>query len=254
VSKLAAEIGTLINPVSISRALQPQQKKPLEGAFLLVSFVWRFAVPGENFPRRALSRIPLHHAAFPHYVPLCLRVSRDNINCRCTRCNKEEVNGLQVLGAVIEDFMERILDMTDTWGTPNKWSEQWQGNRDKIHDALMCHGLTYSSGGKIYSVGSTGAVKSLEQILRSKDLQAAELEFERAMENISIDPPASLTAACAIIESACKLYIEDKGLPTPKECSIKPLWATVANDLGLVVSRNFRTFGSRQVASVLALP
>jgi hypothetical protein len=153
------------------------------------------------------------------------------------RCNKEEVNGLQVLGAVIEDFMERILDMTDTWGTPNKWSEEWQGNRDKIHEALMCHGLTYSSGGKIYSVGSTGAVKSLEQILRSKDLQAAELEFERAMENISIDPPASLTAACAIIESACKLYIEEKGLPTPKECSIKPLWATVANDLGFDASR-----------------
>jgi len=153
------------------------------------------------------------------------------------RCNQADVNGLQVLGAVIEDFMERILDMTDTWGTPNKWAEEWQGHRDKIHEALMSHGLTYSSGGKIYAVGSTGAVKSLEQILQSKDLQAVELEFERAMENISIDPPASLTAACAIIESACKLYIEEKGLSNPKDCSIKPLWVTVANDLGFDASR-----------------
>lgn len=154
-----------------------------------------------------------------------------------TRCNNEGNNALHVLGAVIEDFMERFLDMTDTWGTPNKWEEEWQGNREKIHEALMCHGLAYSAGGKIYSVGVTGAVKSLEQILRSKDLKAVELEFERAMENISTDPPASLTAACAIIESACKLYIEEKGLPSPKECSIKPLWGTVANDLGFDASR-----------------
>ncbi|RRD71951.1 MULTISPECIES: abortive infection family protein [unclassified Desulfovibrio] len=161
-------------------------------------------------------------------------VGNKMVKCQAwlARCNQEQVDGLQVLGAVIEDFMERILDLTDTWGTPNKWAEEWQGNRDKIHEALMTHGLTYFSGGKIYTVGATGAVKSLEQILKNKDLEAAELEFARAMENISIDPPASLTAACAIIESACKLYIEEKGLALPKECSIKPLWVIVANDLG----------------------
>ena len=149
-----------------------------------------------------------------------------------SRCNSTEgIDALKVLGKVLEDYMECFLDFKDTWGVPNKHAEAWDAGREKIHIALSDYGLTYYPGGFIREVGFSGATKTLEEILRSKDIEAIELEFHRAMENINTDPPASLTAACAIIESICKLYIEENELSTPKDASIKPLWATVASDL-----------------------
>jgi hypothetical protein len=153
------------------------------------------------------------------------------------RCNKEGKDGLQLLGAVLEDFMEKILDSEDIFGTPNPNTENWQNDHTKVREVLMKHGFVYSSGGKIYSTGASVTAITLEQILKNRDLHAIELEFKRAMENITIDQPASLTAACAIIESTCKLYIDEKGLTPPKECSIKPLWVAVAGDLGFDASR-----------------
>ena len=155
-----------------------------------------------------------------------------------SQCNQEEVDALKILGRIIEDFMERILDSTDSWGYAAKLIEEHEKDRGRIHKALAYHGLAYSAGGKVYEVGMIGPVRSLEQMLQKKDLEGVESEFERALKNISTDPPASLTAACAIIESACKLYIEEKKLTAPKECSIKPLWSVVAKDLGFEASRH----------------
>lgn len=153
------------------------------------------------------------------------------------RCNSDEnIDALKVLGGVLEEYMERIIDLDDTWGS-NEYNLAVQAKRDKINLALAHHGLTYYPGGFIRMVGKSGATKTLEEILKSKDIEAIELEFHRAMENTNSDPPASLTAACAIIESICKLYIEEKGLQAPKDASIKPLWTIVANDLGFDPSR-----------------
>ncbi|MGE4553423.1 MAG: abortive infection family protein, partial [Desulfovibrionaceae bacterium] len=99
--------------------------------------------------------------------------------------------------------------------------------------ALGRHGLSYYSGGIIRQSGASGPTKSLEGMLRSKDLIGVETEFARAIGNIESDPPASLTAACAIIESLCKFYIEDAGLEMPKDQTVKPLWNTVRVHLGM---------------------
>ena len=147
------------------------------------------------------------------------------------RCNKEVPDALPILGAVIEDFMERILRNSNPWGT-DSWIEEWQDSRSKINEALAAHGLNYSTGGLIHKLGTIGATKSLEQIIKSKDIGAVEVEFNRALENIDRDPPASLTAACAIIESICRVIIEEKNLPLPKDLSIKQLWNVLAKDFG----------------------
>ena len=59
------------------------------------------------------------------------------------------------------------------------------------------------------------------------------MEFERALSTIETDPAAAVTAACATIESLCRVYIEDEGLVMPSDQSIKPLWKAVQPSLGL---------------------
>lgn len=42
-----------------------------------------------------------------------------------------------------------------------------------------------------------------------------------------------MTAACAILEALCKVYIEDEHLQLPSKQTLKPLWAVVPKDLRL---------------------
>lgn len=57
-------------------------------------------------------------------------------------------------------------------------------------------------------------------------------ELERIVESTESKPKEAVTGACAMIESLCKVYIEDEQLEMPAEQSIKPLWKLVSKDLG----------------------
>lgn len=49
--------------------------------------------------------------------------------------------------------------------------------------------------------------------------------------NVDSDPPAAVTASCALLESLFKTYIEEENLSVPAEQSIKPLWKVIRADL-----------------------
>lgn len=150
------------------------------------------------------------------------------------RCNKDEnVDALNVLGKLLVDFMERTFPDTPTWGGTPSWEEEWLKQRAFMHKALAEQGLAYFPGGYVRKAGTTGPTFTLEQILAKRDLAAVDKEFNRALETVESDPPASLTAACSLIEALCKVYIGDKGLDMPSSQTIKPLWQTVSHSLGL---------------------
>jgi hypothetical protein len=77
------------------------------------------------------------------------------------------------------------------------------------------------------------ASRSLEDILRNRDLEAVHAEFERTLVMVEQDPASAVTAACAIVESICKIVIEDRKLPMPSKQTVKPLWTVVSEDLQL---------------------
>lgn len=119
----------------------------------------------------------------------------------------------------------------------------WGGARDfsfikernaPIEAALAKYGLRYAEGGHIYPVSGLAPSRTLDMILRARDLTALTAEFARAEAGLATDPAAALLAACAIIEAFCKVYIEDTPeLEMPGTATIKPLWATVQKHLGL---------------------
>ena len=120
--------------------------------------------------------------------------------------------------------------------TPPWWSNkpnQWQSDKERVRNIQAKYGLSYHLGGQILGAISGASSRSLKTILEERDLAAVEVEFQRALETVALDPPASVTAACSLIEALCKVYIEDEGLELPAKETIKDLWKLVSRHLGL---------------------
>ena len=140
------------------------------------------------------------------------------------RMHTEVPDPAAVLGKVVEEFME----------VDRSFQEEAQAaGRQKIVEVLGRFGLSYHTGGLILGAATALPTKSLKQVLKDRDLSGVDKEFERALANVEKDPPAAITAACSILESLFKVYIEDNGIEMPADQSLKPLWKAASKHLGL---------------------
>ena len=81
----------------------------------------------------------------------------------------------------------------------------WRERKERIKRALGRYALSYQVGGHRLGASSGTPTRSLQMIIRERDMGGLEREFERALASVESDPPAAVTAACAIIESLCKI-------------------------------------------------
>jgi abortive infection Abi-like protein len=80
---------------------------------------------------------------------------------------------------------------------------------------------------------NAGPAMTLEQALRGRNLGTVHAEHERGLRNLASDPPAAITAACALLEALLKNYIDQEGLELPTDQTLKPLWRVVQQHLRL---------------------
>jgi hypothetical protein len=105
--------------------------------------------------------------------------------------------------------------------------------RGRVERSLARYGLSYQKGGQILGGTTATPSRSLQMIIRERDLGGLDTEFRRALDAVEADPPAAVAAACAILEALFKIYIQDNELALPSDQSIKPLWKIVQGHLGL---------------------
>lgn len=144
----------------------------------------------------------------------------DRISAWLRAANDDQyVDAFVVLGCLLEDFMERAS--TDPI------------LKARMTRALAVHGLSYHQGGRI--IGNSGSLPSrtVEAMIRERDLPGLEIEFRRALQTVDTDPPTAITAASSILETLCRLYIEAHSLPMPRDLSLGPLYAIVRQHLGI---------------------
>ena len=91
--------------------------------------------------------------------------------------------------------------------------------------------MRYLTGG-IVTTGGAAPSQSLEKIIRDRDYISIHDEFNRAIRNVESNPRDAISAASNILESICKIYIEDEGLKMPKKQDLQPVWNIVRKDLG----------------------
>lgn len=146
------------------------------------------------------------------------------------RVNKtESVEPLNVLGRLIEAYMEEAPKERSWWEkTP---SAEEPSDQERIQTVLGRSALQYFRGGSV--AGALGvASKTLDELIKEFDAPAIELEFNRALENVDQNPREAISAASNILESICKVYIEERGLEMPSKQDLKPVWNVVRKDLG----------------------
>ncbi len=162
-------------------------------------------------------------------------VPEGNCEKKCSnwlkRCNDNPSTlAHEVLGSVIQDYMDKDLSPS-LFGSGN--NDKISEGQKRIANSLAKNNLSYRTNGYITIAGSNPITKTLEDFFKTGDFSSIEKEFERAVKNISSDPHASITAACSIIESALKFYIEKFDLAMPKKLNVIDLWGVVRSNLTL---------------------
>jgi hypothetical protein len=141
-----------------------------------------------------------------------------------------EVDPLQVLGKIIENYLDSPLDSRSVSDKPKiVW-------REKLTTLLAEHNLQYMRGGRLAASLGT-PTRRLEEFIRQRDIAAIEQEFDRAAESVDAEPREAVSAASNILESVCKAYIEDEHLDMPAKQDLQSVWNVVRKHLGFDPSR-----------------
>lgn len=137
-----------------------------------------------------------------------------------------------LLGKVLEEFM-------DADGITRNLGRSKEEEQARVGNILARYGLEYGLGGRIYGAGLSAPSKALDEILAQRQIPEVEAEFDRAIHQVGSDPPAAVTAACAILEAFCKVYIEEEQLEIPNDQTLMPLWKVVSRHLGIAPTPQF---------------
>lgn len=151
------------------------------------------------------------------------------------RINKEGGDRtLSILGRIVEKYLEDPEPIS-TWHSEEAIKTQ-KARIARIKDALARAGLTYSSGGTL-THGQGIATKSLAELVKARSLDVIDFEFERALKNVTASPREAVSAACNILETIFKIYIEEHDhLSMPAKQDLQAVWKVVKVDLGLDAS------------------
>jgi hypothetical protein len=142
------------------------------------------------------------------------------------RVNRDyAVEAHEVLGRVVEPVLEADCDDALLGERRKKWKE-------RVEAALARSELQYVRGGVIASAGALGpASRSLNELIRGRDLGALNEEFTRAARTVDANPREAVSAACNILESVCKVYIHDEKLDVPAKQDLQGVWGVVRKHL-----------------------
>lgn len=138
------------------------------------------------------------------------------------RANANMPDPMRAFGALIGEYMDN-----------DHWAQLYLDERTKLLKAFAAEKLSYQRGGLILGSTLAGPSLSLAENLKARGIEALTQEYQRAYDAIESDPPAAVTAACAILESVCKTFLEAEGHTLPAKQVLGALWSETAKHLNL---------------------
>lgn len=150
--------------------------------------------------------------------------------------NQQSPDPLQVLGRLVEKYLDDPDHAADAgpvplFGAPFRLEDKRAFCR-KLETLFAQYGWAYQRGGYI-SDGGLAPSRSLLDEITKRDIPAVAQEFDRAVRNVQSNPREALSAACNILESVFKVYLQDNGHALPAKQDIQGLFKEVKRHLGL---------------------
>lgn len=139
--------------------------------------------------------------------------------------NKNNPEPLRVLGKILEKYLD-----SGVLYPANK--EKFDDQIEKIQQILADNSLLYVKGGTI-SGSLTTPTKSLESVIKKLEIPAIDQEFIRALVHVDSSPREAVSAASNILESICKVYIDENKLNMPNKKDLKNLFDVVRKALNI---------------------
>ena len=143
------------------------------------------------------------------------------------KTNKDpSADPLKVLGRIIESFMDSAPD-----DFPYVKDYRLKA-QERMLKTLAENQLNYFRGG-VVNYGISISTKTLSDFIRGRDFASIENEFNRALETVEAKPREAISAASNILESVCKVIIEDEKLEMPSKQDLQGVWGVVRKYLGI---------------------
>jgi len=150
-------------------------------------------------------------------------------------CNNQSENPLEILGKLLEEFLETSPfdhDEAMPWGEEHERSQQLKISQDKIKGMLGRHALVYVAGGTIASSSTTPTRNLLERV-SSSGLKAVDVEMRRANQMINSDPNSAVHFAGNILEATFKAYLLRRKIAFADDSdTLSTLWKLTRDNMG----------------------
>ena len=150
-------------------------------------------------------------------------------------CNNQSEKPLEILGALLEKFLEKSPsdhDKAMPWREETESSKKLKISQDKIKGMLGKHGLVYVAGGTIASSSTTPTRNLLERV-SSGGLKAVDVEMRRANQMINSDPNSAVHFAANILEATFKAYLLRRKIAFADDSdTLSTLWKLTRDNMG----------------------
>lgn len=90
----------------------------------------------------------------------------------------------------------------------------------------------YSKGGVI-SGNLISPTRNLDTFIQKLNITVLDHEFERAVKHVDSSPREAVSAASNILESICKVYLEENKISLPNKQDLKSLFEVVRKSLNI---------------------
>ena len=146
-----------------------------------------------------------------------------NINDTCS----EPIQKLEIL---LNEATKPVTGNDVSFGYPKTREEKKKTFKENIETELNRHGFAYINGKILPSKSLSPASITLSDLIKNRNVESINREFDRALENLNTNPLEAISSACNILESILKAYISEKNLSLPNKQTLKELWKAVQED------------------------
>ncbi|HHE8877184.1 TPA: abortive infection family protein [Haemophilus influenzae] len=153
-----------------------------------------------------------------------------NINDNCS----EPIQKLEIL---LNEATKPVTGNDVSFGYPKTREEKKKTFKENIETELNRHGFAYINGKILPSKSLSPASITLSDLIKNRNVESINREFDRALENLNTNPLDAISSACNILESIFKVYISEKGLKLPNTQILKELWKVVKEDFKFGLSK-----------------